>query len=208
MEADRPPEQLFSAPLGLGRLGDEDRPAVRGRKAFFGDRQQPAVVEGPVGETDQRFAAAAVVPAEHGRRQVLGGVVEEAVAGQVVLHHLAGLPRSAVPLPRRRFAGPRRNRSAEAASRRRPRSPAGAEDRGHRLFQRDLAGLVENDHVEIGRVHGERVGDAQGAHQPDRLQVLDHRRRNRRRRDRGSTCNASTCRTRAPGRAGRGCTAS
>ena len=86
---DRPSSS--SAPHSASaRLGNDDRPAARGRQAFFGHRQQPAIVERPVGEADQRFAAAAVVPAEHGRGQVLGGVIEETVAGQVVLDHLAG----------------------------------------------------------------------------------------------------------------------
>ena len=91
VEADRTgPSSSSAARARRRRLADEDRPAAGRRQAFFGHRQQPAVVEGPVGEADQRFAAAAVVPAEHGRGQVLGGVVEEAVAGQVVLDHLAG----------------------------------------------------------------------------------------------------------------------
>ncbi len=144
------------------------------RQAFLGHRQQPAVVERPVGEADQRFAAAAVVPAEHGRGQVLGGMVEEAVAGQVVLDHLAGFLDQQFlflvgRLPGREEIGRRKLHLVADDDRLR-----GAEDRGHRLFQRDLAGFVEDDHVEIGGVHRERVGDAQRAHQPHRLQVLDH----------------------------------
>ncbi len=46
-------------------------------------------------------------------------------------------------------------------------------DGWNRLFQRNLAGLVEDDDIEQTRIERQRVRDAERAHEPDRFQILN-----------------------------------
>jgi hypothetical protein len=145
---------------------------------------QVARVEGRVREADERLVAAAVVPGQQRGRQVARALVQEAVGiehdGDAVaafafssLFTLVILNRDGVVL---RIAARR-----EEAGRRQLHLVAHHDDlrrtvqRGHGFFHRDLAGLVEDDHVEqVGRQR-QRVGHRQRAHEPDGLHVAHHR---------------------------------
>ena len=160
----------FAAAL-LG--GSDDRISARSVDGALPIRngEEVAAVERRVGEADERFVAAAVMPGQQRRRKVLRRLSQEAVGVQVDLDALALL------LDDHAFvlaAG-----TGEELGRRQLHLVAHdddlvrAIDRGNGLLQRDLAGLVEDDHVEQVGIERQRVGDAQRAHQPDRLQILD-----------------------------------
>ncbi len=66
-------------------IPDHDRFSRMGQ-SMVRNRQQPALVEAVVGERDQRFRTAAIVPFEHGRRQAAGRLRQEAVARKIGQH--------------------------------------------------------------------------------------------------------------------------
>ena len=135
------------------------------------DGDQPAVVEGGIGEADQRLVPAAVMPSQQGRRKIPCGLVEQAVRVHVDGNAFAVLFDQDFVLAV--AAG------GEEAGRRQlhlvadDHDLARAAQRGDGFFGGDLAGLVEDHHVEQIAGQRQRVGDRERAHQPDRLEVVD-----------------------------------
>ena len=173
--AQRPLQQGVDAGdrgLLVGRAQVQRLLAARLQTAV-GNGDQAAVVERGVGETDQGLVAAAVMPGQQGRRQVARGLVEQTVGVEVDRDALAVLlGDDAIVLVV--AAG------GEEAGRRQLHLVADhhhlrrAAQRRHRFLGRDLAGLVEDHHVEQVGAERQGVGHRQRAHQPDRLEIVDH----------------------------------
>ncbi len=177
MKADRPTQQFRGSVFGVGRLRRDKWSLARSWQAFFWNGQQSSVVEGPVRKTDQRFAATAIMPTQHGGRQILGSMIEEAIAGQIVRNQLATfldehfLLLVGILSRREEIGGWQLHFVSDY------NCLGSAKHRRHRLFECDLTRFVENHDVEITRIHRQCLGDTEGTHQPDRLEVLNDRTR-------------------------------
>ena len=138
-----------------------------------GERRQPAVVEVDVGEGDQALVAAAVVPGEHPEVDERQQCVEDRL--------VAGVDDDA-PFELRRGLDVR-VRAGEEVGRRKlalvagDDDPLAAQDGGDGVGGLDLAGLVEDDDVEVLLVGRQQLADDQRAHRPAGLQRGHHLRR-------------------------------
>ena len=115
------------------------------------------------------------MPAEHRRRQVLGGVVEEAVARQVVLRLLfaasstvSSSSSSSAVLAEKKLVGGSCISSPTTITCLPRNSDGTASSSGTWLASSKIT--TSN---EVG-VQRQRVGNAQRAHQPDRLEIANH----------------------------------
>ena len=160
-------------PIGMGKAlvgrGHLDGGPC-GPDAAIGNGEQSALIEGRIGKTDEGLAAAAVVPGQHGGRQVAGGLGEEAVRVQFEAGFFLGLRFVVVRIlaGRKEIGGRKLLPVAHHDGLGRPI------ERGHRLFRRDLAGLVVDHHIEKTVVERQGVRHAQRTGQPDRLEIGDY----------------------------------
>ena len=134
-----------------------------------------AVVDVRVGEGDQPLVAAAVVPARACREASEAAErVEDRLEASACRDAVGRVASSSllVGADRRRR---RRSRSAAAAARRRRRRAGGrAAIAGIASAGRDLAGLVEDDDVEVRPSVGQHLADDERAHRPARLERRQH----------------------------------
>ena len=153
------------APLVV-RLGGvtEGDSRVLAASVGAGEDHQPAVVELVVGDGDQRFVAASVVPAQHPFGRSLGAEHPQNAlqVGRVGLLAVAFLDR---PVEE----GGGRELLAVSHDHRLPPPHDGA----HGVHRAHLAGLVEDHHVEAQRPRRNVLRDRERAHHEDRLDALD-----------------------------------
>ena len=165
MEADAAREDVGQVARGFFGLAGDDGGAVGLGHAAVGDGEEFALVEAGVGEADEGFAAAAVVPAEHGGGELVGGHGEKGVG----LEFDEGIGVELV------FAGcgGEEGGGGQLHFVTNDDHLAGAEDGGDGFFDGDLAGFVEDDDVEEAGIERQGIGDADGAHEPDGFEVVD-----------------------------------